>query len=277
MITASFDGRHDRTGAVSGAYQYDTGQRLVMHGLPSPAELAGEDDLLSGDLVTVQAQFSYRGDSQAEMRLAMWDEKRKVWTADVPDAYLTRHRDVQVHVFCYYGADETGERGETAYEATFRPISRPAPSGTVTGDQLKQWADLKAEIEISLSKADNAVSGADSAAAAAHAAGNRAGQEGKNALDAAQAAEDAKDALEEAGERIGHAQGAAKQLAAGEAATAGIDLSGETGRLILGAPKGAEGPKGDTGDKGPADIALAWDAETRTLTISARTTDEGSE
>ena len=35
MIEASFD-RYDRNAAAAGAYQYDTGQRLVMHGLPSP-------------------------------------------------------------------------------------------------------------------------------------------------------------------------------------------------------------------------------------------------
>ena len=105
MIVASFDKNQNRTAAVSGAYQYDIGQRLVMHGLPSPSEMAGEDDLLSGDMVTVQAQFSYVGDSQSEMRIAMWDEERQAWLVGVPDEYLTRHREVHVYVFCYYGSN----------------------------------------------------------------------------------------------------------------------------------------------------------------------------
>ena len=35
MIDAIFD-RHSRSAAVSGIYQYDTGQRLRLRGLPSP-------------------------------------------------------------------------------------------------------------------------------------------------------------------------------------------------------------------------------------------------
>ena len=48
MINASFNSGKTRATAISGAYQYDTGQRLVMHGLPSPEEFSGEDDFLSG-------------------------------------------------------------------------------------------------------------------------------------------------------------------------------------------------------------------------------------
>lgn len=274
MIVASFDKTQNRTAAVSGAYQYDTGQRLVMHGLPSPSEMAGRDDLLSGDLVTVQAQFSYKGDSQAEMRLAMWDEKREVWLCDVPDEYLTRHRDVHVYVFCYYGADETGERAETAYEATFRPISRPAPSGTVTEDQLDQWADLKAEIEISMSKVDNAIAGANNAAKAADDAEKAAAQAAQDAQEAARAAQDALDELKDAGMDVGSVDGGLVTLPAGSEATARLELTEPVGRLTIGAPTGASGRKGDTGDTGPADVKLEFDSATGTLTI---TTNEGSE
>lgn len=268
MIVASFNKEQNRTAAVSGAYQYDTGQRLVMHGLPSPSEMAGRDDLLSGDLVTVQAQFSYKGDSQAEMRLAVWDEDRQVWLVDVPDDYLTRHRDVHVYVYCYYGADETGERGETAYEATFRPISRPAPSGTVTEDQLSQWAALKGEIEISVSKVDNAIEGAESAANAADAAGNRAAQESKRASEAAEAAAYAKDKLNDAAGDFVNSSKSVTSLPAGSEATASLDMTGDVGRLNIGAPMGHDGAKGETGDTGPADIMVSFDPDTKTLTIT---------
>lgn len=268
MIVASFNKDQNRTAAVSGAYQYDTGQRLVMHGLPSPQELAGRDDLLSGDLVTVQAQFSYAGDSQADMRLAMWNEDRQVWMVDVPDDYLTRHRDVHVYVFCYYGADENGERGETAYEATFRPISRPAPSGTVTEDQLRQWASLKAEIEISMSNVDNAISAADTAAKDAADAAELARKNAEDAEAAAKAANSAGDALADATGRLNSASKANETLAAGSEASAHIDLSGGMGSLIIGSPQGAAGPKGETGDTGPSDIKVEFDTETKTLTIT---------
>lgn len=276
MIVASFNKEQNRTAAVSGAYQYDTGQRLVMHGLPSPSELAGEDDLLSGDLVTVQAQFSYKGDSQADMRLAMWDEERQVWLCDIPDEYLTRHRDVYVYVYCYYGADETSERGETMYEATFRPISRPAPGGTVTEDQLAQWTELKAEIEISMTKVDNAITGANNAASNADAEGNRAVSEAENANAAAQAAEYAKDKLDDATGDLVNSEKIVTSLAAGSDATVSLDMTGENGLLHIGAPMGNAGPKGEKGDTGPADIKVEFDTETKTLIITTIVT-EGEE
>lgn len=243
MIVASFD--RTKSAAVCGAYQYDTGQRLVMHGLPSPEELAQMDELLSGELVTVQAQFSYEGDSQAQMRLAMWDAARGVWICEVPDEYLTRHREVHVYVYLYYGADSTGERAQTAYEATFRPISRPAPEGTVTGEQIEQWNDLKAEIDISMEKVQSAVNGVNAAAQEADGANKRADQAAQDALDAAKAAREARNDL----------------AAAGGQATSGLTLRAE---------KGANGKKGEMGDTGPADVTLEFDSETGTLTIMTK-------
>lgn len=266
MIVASFDGT--RSAAVGGVYQYDTGQRLVMHGIPSPMELARQDDMLSGDLVTMQAQFSCRGDSQAQMRLAMWDEARKVWMADVPDEYLTRSRDVHVYVYLYYGADATGERAQTAYEATFCPIGRPAPSGIVTEDQLAQWADIKAEIEISMSKVNNAIEEANNAADYADTEGKRAEQEAEKASAAAQAAKDAKDNLTDAGGDIGSARCSSTSLPVGREATASLELTGEIGRLNIGSPIGNTGEKGAMGDTGPADIRVEFDTESKTLTIT---------
>lgn len=266
MIVASFDGT--RSAAVGGVYQYDIGQRLAMHGLPSPQELAQQDEMLSGDLVTVQAQFSYRGDSQAQMRLAMWDEMRGIWMVDVPDEYLTRSRDVHVYVYLYYGADAMGARAQTAYEATFCPVARPAPNDTVTEEQLSQWAELKAEIQISLSRVKDAVEGADRAADEAIAERERAERAAESAYAAAQTAKNAADALNDAGENVGKAEGSTTDLTAGSDATVSLDVIGGIGRLNIGAPKGYAGAKGEIGDTGPADIRVEFDSDTKTLTIT---------
>ena len=65
MIEASFEQATHKSAAIGGIYQYDTGQRLRMHGLPTPEELAEMDDFLVGDAVTVQAQYGYIGDMPA--------------------------------------------------------------------------------------------------------------------------------------------------------------------------------------------------------------------
>lgn len=260
MICAEFD--RTKSAAVSGVYQYDTGQRLMMRGLPSPAELAGEDELLSGDLVTVQAQFSYAGDSQAEMRLAIWDEEKQAWMASVPDEYMTRSKDVHVYVYLYYGADAAGERAETAYEATFRPIGRPAPSGVVTESQLAQWTALKAEIEIALTRVETAASGAQEAAIGAAETAQTARQAAQQTRRAAEETQTERSGLVEAG-CTAVRQTAVSGLNAGAAATA--SLSG--GMLRIGAPRGASGAKGETGDTGPSDVQFSFDASTGTLTI----------
>lgn len=127
MIHASFDDRSHKSAAIAGIYQYDTGQRLKMHGLPSPRELAERDDFLSGDAVTVQAQYGFVGDSQTETRMASYDEASGCWTADIPDIYLTRSSTVKVFVYVGYGAAEGAGRSKTCYEGSFTPVSRPAP------------------------------------------------------------------------------------------------------------------------------------------------------
>jgi len=266
VIVASFDGT--RSAAVGGVYQYDIGQRLVMHGLPSAEELARQDEMLSGDLVTVQAQFSYKGDSQADMRLAMWDEARRAWVVDVPDEYLTRSRDVHVYVYLYYGADATRERAQTAYEATFCPISRPAPSGTVTEEQLKQWETLKAEIEISMSRVDNAIKSAFDAASEAEAERGRIQTETEGASSAAVVVKKAIDALGDAGSDVGNAEISVVSLPAGSQATASLDMTGNVGRLTLGVPRGSNGAQGAQGETGLTDIRIEFDTTTKTLTIT---------
>ena len=261
MIDASFD-RHSRSAAVSGIYQYDTGQRMRLRGLPSPEELLKKDALLSGEAATVQAQFAYEGDSQTEPRLAAWDEDMRAWLVDIPDAYLTRSETVRVFVEVYYGADENGGRTKTMYEGVFKPISRPASLGTATDDQLAAWETLAAEVDLVLSTAgpaqQNAVSQAESAVAAANAAQDSA----DNAREAAQNTNAAKSALSAMAKTLGGMTVRTVKLEAGKAATA--ELSGNV--LTLGIPRGATGAKGDTGNTGPADITLSFSGGVLTIT-----------
>jgi len=167
MIEASFEGLAERSAAVSGAYQYDTGQRLKMHGLPSPAELAGRDDFLSGDVVTVQAQYAFAGDSQTEMRLAAYDEETGTWTAAVPDRYLMRCADVHVYIYVGYGQTAESMRAKTCYEAVFRPMGRPAPGTEVTPDQKNAWDALMQEINLVIADTGRAASNANAQAVVA--------------------------------------------------------------------------------------------------------------
>lgn len=261
MIDASFD-RHSRSAAVSGIYQYDTGQRMRLRGLPSPEELLEKDVLLSGEEVTVQAQFAYEGDSQTEPRLAAWDEDMQAWLVDIPDAYLTRSETVRVFVEVYYGADENGARTKTMYEGVFKPISRPASNDTATDDQLEAWETLAAEVDLVLSTAGPAEQNAVSQAESAISAGDAAQTAAAHAREAAQEAQDAEDALAALGRALGGMTVRTQTLAAGSAATA--ELSGNV--LTLGIPRGADGAKGETGDTGPADITLSFSGGVLTIT-----------
>jgi len=176
MINASFSST-GRDATISGAYQYDTGQRLKMYGLPSPSELAERDDFLSGDVVTVQAQFGFTGDSQTESSIAEWvedEEGNGYWLAKVPDVYMLKNQDVHVYVYVSYGQTETSMRSKTVYEAVFRPISRPAPQTGVTPDQTNAWDRLVAEINLKLTEVGTAISGANAAKEEARAAANAA-------------------------------------------------------------------------------------------------------
>ena len=261
MIDAIFD-RHSRSAAVSGIYQYDTGQRMRLRGLPSPEELLERDTMLSGDAVTVQAQFGYEGDSQTEPRLAAWDDDLYAWLVDIPDAYLTRSETVRVFVEVYYGADENGARTKTMYEGVFKPISRPASNDTATEDQLSAWAALAAEVDLVLSTAGPAQQNAVSQAESAISAGDAAQTAATHAREAAQEARAAEDALSAMAQALGGMTVRTTSLAAGSSATAA--LSGNV--LTLGIPKGATGAKGDTGNTGPADITLSFSGGVLTIT-----------
>ena len=261
MIDAIFD-RHSRSAAVSGVYQYDTGQRLRLRGLPSPDEMLERDTLLSGEAVTVQAQFAYEGDSQTEPRLAAWDEDLQSWLVGIPDAYLTRSETVRVFVEVYYGADENGGRTKTMYEGVFRPISRPASNDTATDDQLEAWSTLAAEVDLVLSTAGPAQQNAVSQAESAISAGDAAQTAAAHAREVAQNTNAAKSALSAMAKTLGGMTVRTTSLAAGSSATAA--LSGNV--LTLGIPKGATGAKGDTGNTGPADITLSFSGGVLTIT-----------
>ena len=261
MIDASFD-RHSRSAAVSGIYQYDTGHRMRLRGLPSPEELLERDTMLSGDAVTVQAQFAYEGDSQTEPRLAAWDDDLYAWLVDIPDAYLTRSETVRVFVEVNYGADENGGRTKTMYEGVFKPISRPASNDTATDDQLDAWETLAAEVDLVLSTAGPAQQNAVSQAESAVLASNAAQASADNAREAAQEAQAAEDVLSAMEEALGGITVQTQTLPPGSAATA--TLSGNV--LTLGIPRGADGAKGETGDTGPADITLSFSGGVLTIT-----------
>lgn len=261
MVEASFD-RSGRSAAVSGIYQYDTGQRLRLRGLPSPGELLERDDLLSGEAVAVQAQFAYEGDSQTEPRLAVWDDGQEAWLVEIPDAYMTRSETVRVYVEVYYGANEAGGRTKTMYEGAFRPISRPAPNDTVTNDQLVAWETLEAEVDLALSAAGTAAANAQDNAADADLAAATARTAADNAQEAAEDARAASEVLAAMEQAFEGMTVRTASLAAGSAATA--ELAGNV--LTYGIPRGAKGAKGETGDTGPADLTLSFSGGVLTIT-----------
>lgn len=303
MIHASFDDRSHKSAAIAGIYQYDTGQRLKMHGLPSPKELAEKDDFLSGDAVTVQAQYGFIGDSQTETRLASYDEASGCWTADIPDIYLTRSSTVKVFVYVGYGAAEGAGRSKTCYEGSFTPVSRPAPGTQVTPEQTNAWDALVAEVNLTLAKMNTAVSGANAAAetagTAAKAADKAAGgaeSAAKTAGDAAGSASSAAEAANQAAKAANQAAKAANTAAAGantqaahlqsmvvqaetreygSGSTASLTDDGKKKVLSLGlergmpgrdGAKGDKGEKGDPGDPGPAGVTFQLVGTVLTIT-----------
>lgn len=233
MIEASFDTRQGGTAAVGGVFQYDTGQRLRMHGLPAPKGFADGDDFLSGEEVSVQVQYSYAGDEQTETRLATYDAEQDAWLADIPDSYLTRSTPVQAYIYVSHGADGQASRAKTCYVAAFSPIGRPAPSSRVTPAQANAWDVLVAEVNLTLATMNRATSEANAAAEEAETAKTdaldaseeacKAAENARTAAEtahmAAQTAQDAAEAANEAGDSAEYAAGEAA-AAAGEANTA---------------------------------------------------------
>lgn len=263
MIEANFELRTHKSAAIAGIYQYDTGQRLRMRGLPTPDELAEMDDFLTGDMVTVQAQYGYAGDSQTETRIASYDEETGCWMADIPDVYLTRSSAVKVFVYVSYGATDGESRAKTCYEGSFTPISRPAPSTQVTPSQGNAWDALVTEINLTLSKINTAISEANAATEGA-----------KTQTEATQKAVQAANAQ---AQRLADMDIRAQAREYGSGSTAQMADSG--GKLVLtlgierGKPgakgeKGDKGDRGDKGDTGPAGVTFSLSGTTLTITTT---------
>lgn len=263
MIEANFELRTHKSAAIAGIYQYDTGQRLRMRGLPTPDELAEMDDFLTGDVVTVQAQYGYAGDSQTETRIASYDEETGCWTADIPDVYLTRSSAVKVFVYVSYGATDGESRAKTCYEGSFTPISRPAPSTQVTPSQGNAWDALVTEINLTLSKINTAISEANAATEGA-----------KTQTEATQKAVQAANAQ---AQRLADMDIRAQAREYGSGSTAQMADSGGKLVLTLGIERGKPGAKGDKGDKGdrgdkgdtgPAGVTFSLSGTTLTITTT---------
>lgn len=263
MIEANFELRTHKSAAIAGIYQYDTGQRLRMRGLPTPDELAEMDDFLTGDVATVQAQYGYAGDSQTETRIASYDEETGCWTADIPDVYLTRSSAVKVFVYVSYGATDGESRAKTCYEGSFTPISRPAPSTQVTPSQGNAWDALVTEINLTLSKINTAISEANAAT--------------EGAKTQTEATQKAVQAANTQAQRLADMDIRAQAREYGSGSTAQMADSG--GKLVLtlgierGKPgakgdKGEKGDRGDKGDTGPAGVTFSLSGTTLTITTT---------
>ena len=260
MIEANFELRTHKSAAIAGIYQYDTGQRLRMRGLPTPDELAEMDDFLTGDVATVQAQYGYAGDSQTETRIASYDEETGCWTADIPDAYLTRSSAVKVFVYVSYGATDGESRAKTCYEGSFTPISRPAPSTQVTPSQGNAWDALVTEINLTLSKINTAISEANAAT--------------EGAKTQTEATQKAVQAANTQAQRLADMDIRAQAREYGSGSTAQMADSGGKLVLTLGIERGKPGAKGDKGDKGdrgdkgdtgPAGVTFSLSGTTLTI------------
>ena len=266
MIEASFERGTERSAWATGAYQYDTGQRLRMHGLPSPQDLAKEDDFLSGDMITMQVHFGFKGDSQTQARLALWHKERECWICAIPDEYLQAAESVYAYVYVSHGLDEQGNgRTKTMYELVFRPIARPAPNNVATSEQWEAWAIKRSELDLSVDELEAAQKNAQQAEQSVQAISQEAEASAQNARKAAQQARESAMNLEEMQMYWSKMAVRTVSLAAGKEATASI----QNGVLTLGIPRGADGAKGVAGDTGPADIALSM--ASGILTILPRT------
>ena len=211
------------------------------------------DEMLSGDAVTVSVNYSRVGDTQAVATLATYDEYDGVWTAAIPNEYLTRHVEVNVHVHTYYGSDGEQERGKTMFEGVFVPIRRAAPYNTVTDDQHGQWENLLQEVQLVLAPLESAAQKAAAAVAGANEAAGVADESADDAQEAARIAQAALGDLVDTGEMIGGMAVVVTHLAAGSAATA--RRSGHT--ITLGLPRGNAGGKGTSGDTNFSDISIS--------------------
>lgn len=248
MLTASFEPRMSRDTAVCGAWQYDMGQKLRMHGLPPPWELCAGDDAGAA----VQVHYSRRGDTQSVPALATWDDEAQAWIAPIPDDMMMRAEPVSADVYVYYGEEDGIARGGTLYTAVFTPRERPAPPDMVTPEQLDEWAAKQEDIDILLAAVEAADERAQVQADAAQTASKTASAAALSAQDAASLAASSKDALRAACAALG-VPVTAEFVGADEEAGAVLTAGALALRIPAGL-KGETGEKGQTGDKGPADV-----------------------
>lgn len=136
------------TAQASGAWQYDAGLKLYMHGIPK--DVTG----------TIEVQFAYAGDAKTGSQIAQWDAKEKAWVATVPAKYTQRSRAVNVYVYVTEGT----ETAKTLYTAVFTPKARPAPGEEVTEDEKSAWGELVGEVNVKLAEMGEAESRANDAA-----------------------------------------------------------------------------------------------------------------
>lgn len=281
MIDAHFDAAGSRMTSVSGVYQYDTGQRLRLRGIPAPAQLGAADDYIdtirdeAGNILadeartpTVQVHYGYAGDSQTEMRLAIWNAADEAWLADVPDEYLSSCEPVYLYVYVYHGETQEETRAKTMYHGVFTPIRRPAPNNMVTPEQLQAWTVMLEEIDAAAGIAQEDTDKAKRAAEAAKKAAQDAAEPTQAALDAARQVSDALAALEGEAGALGGMEIEVRALESGSAATAEIARSAEGTKLTLGIPSGADGARGEAGDTGPGDCTIVFSDGALTITTN---------
>ncbi len=262
MIEAMFDTSRSRRAAIAGVYQYDTGQRLRLRGLPTPQAFTGGDALLSGTLAAVQAQFANEGDSQAQTRLCVWEEAQDAWVCEIPDEVLTRAQPVHVYVYVTHGETESQTRARTMYEGVFTPIGRPAPHNVATPEQWADWGVLLGEIELALTSAQTATESAQEAAPATMAVADALYAPTAQASGAAQRAIEARGALLALKEDWKRLRITRTDLPPGGEATIAATQDAGAPMITLGIPRGADGKDGEKGDTGPADVSFLLDGTT---------------
>ncbi len=281
MIEAVFSPDKVSTASVAGAMQYDTGQRLILRGLPSPEELAERDDFLSGDVVAVQVQYAYKGDSQTESCLAQYNEEEGAWEAEVPNKYLGRSYPVLFFVFVSWGADDNTDRGSTEFTGMFTPQSRPAPGNTVTPDQVNAWDRLVVEVNTAISNTKTASDRANAAATAANNASAAISKKWDGAVATATTLAEGSSATVALTEALTEA-GVVKKLTFGipKGATGATGPKGATGATGATGPQGPQGPQGiqgktgpqgPKGDTGPAGVTFTTNGDGTILYITKTT------
>lgn len=289
MINASFDAARGRQAAISRVYQYDTGQRLRLHGLPSQGEMTDMDELLydperfGGNrpvVASVLVQYGYEWSERTEDYAAIPQEDG-TWMVDIPDEFLKLTDPVHIYVYVFHGEKKIYEgdgatqeddvyliRGRTMYEGVFTPIARPAPRNTATQAELEQWAARTGEngdVVAALSEAEAAIEYARAQKEAALAAAAALDPQNADvqvrpvllAQEAAQEAEEKLQALVSIAGRWEKLLIETATLAPGASPDAAVTTANGKKKITLCLPKGDKGDKGDKGATGPADMTIS--------------------